>query len=89
MANAITPGRSTRSEVQAALGAATAIRFDSGFEVWVYRFYDPARAERAKARGKDEVGASGEFVVLFDPSGVTSKTRVLLYASGRTDAPSR
>jgi hypothetical protein len=89
LANAVTPGRSTRSEVRAALGEATVIRFDSGFEVWVYRFDEPARGERARARGNDEAGPSGEFVVLFDPSGIASKTRVLLYAGGSTNAPSR
>ena len=31
-------GRSTKAEVAAALGKATVIPFDSGYEVWVYRW---------------------------------------------------
>ena len=48
-----------------ALGAATVINFDSGYEVWVYR---------AKSRGPAENKA--EFVILFAPDGVVKKTRL-------------
>ena len=59
--NAIAIGKSTRADVAAALGDTLSITFDSGYEVWVYRL-GSARA--------------GEFVVLFEPSGVVAKTRM-------------
>ena len=52
-------GRSTKSDVRAALGEGTVVNFDSGYEVWVYR--QPPAAE---------------LVLLFEPSGILSKTRV-------------
>ena len=58
-------GKTTKAEVMAALGAATVINFDSGFEVWVYR---------AKSRAPAETKA--EFVVLFSPDGIVKKTRL-------------
>lgn len=58
-------GKTTKAEVMAALGAATVINFDSGFEVWVYRAGSRAPAE-----------TKAEFVVLFAPDGVVKKTRV-------------
>lgn len=61
----IIPGKSTNADVMAALGSATVIRFDSGFEVWVYR------AKRAAS-----ATAGAEFVVLFTPSGIVKKTRI-------------
>ena len=51
-------GRSTKSDVRAALGEGTVVDFASGFEVWVYR------------------GQSEELVLLFEPAGILSKTRV-------------
>ncbi len=61
--DAVTIGKSTKADVISALGKTTVVRFDSGFEVWVYQY-----------RG----GAPGvnEFVVLFAPSGVVAKTRI-------------
>lgn len=35
-------GRSTKSDVRAALGEGTVVSFDSGYEVWVYRQPDVA-----------------------------------------------
>ncbi len=61
----ITIGKSSKADVMAALGAATVINFDSGFEVWVYR---------AKSRGPSD--AKAEFVILFSPDGVAKKTRL-------------
>lgn len=52
-------GRSTKSDVRAALGEGTVVSFDSGYEVWVYRQPDVA-----------------ELVLLFEPSGILSKTRL-------------
>lgn len=66
--DAITIGKSTKTDVIAALGKTTVISFDSGFEVWVYQFTGdtPAKGTLGKA----------EFVVLFAPSGVVTKTRI-------------
>ena len=61
----IVVGKSTKAEVQAALGPANVIKFDSGFEVWVYGAKD-AKASSARA----------EFVILFTPSGIVTKTRI-------------
>ena len=59
-------GKSTKADVMAALGQATAIPFDSGFEVWVYRWRGAQKTNRAAT----------ELVILFEPSGVVKKTRV-------------
>jgi ABC-type Fe3+-hydroxamate transport system substrate-binding protein len=68
--NAVVAGKSTKAEVIAALGKTTVVHFDSGFEVWVYQLKDSARAGvEAEPRG------NSEFVVLFTPAGVVSKTR--------------
>lgn len=64
-ASTIAIGKSRRADVRAALGSATVVRFDSGYEVWVYRF---GKAKTLKDRG--------EFVLLFTPQGVVSKMRV-------------
>jgi outer membrane protein assembly factor BamE (lipoprotein component of BamABCDE complex) len=55
-------GSSTREQVRAALGESTAIRFDSGDEVWMYNY--PAAS-----------GAQGEYVILFGADGVVRKVR--------------
>lgn len=62
----VVAGTSTKADVVAALGNAITIRFDSGFEVWVYRFKGSGNARSART----------EFVVLFAPSGVVLKTRI-------------
>ena len=64
----ITLGKTTQSDVLATLGPATVVKFDSGFEVWVYRAHTsrPADAEEAPA----------EFVILFTPQGIASKKRL-------------
>lgn len=64
--DAIAIGRSTTADVSAALGKATVIRFDSGYEVWVYRWRGAQPTTRAAT----------ELVVLFDPSGTVKKTRI-------------
>lgn len=61
----VVPGQSTRRDVAAALGPATVVTFDSGFEVWAYRITPPGAAS-----------ASAELVILFGPSGVVRKTRL-------------
>jgi len=62
LAQAVVPGRTTKAELLAAFGATQSIRFDSGFEAWVYQ--SPAGG-----------GRFTEFVLLIDPAGVVSKTR--------------
>jgi hypothetical protein len=64
----IVPGTSTKADVAAALGPGTVVKFDSGYEVWVYRAkaYKPA---------VDALGTN-ELVVLFAPSGIVKKTRI-------------
>lgn len=64
---AVAIGQSSKEDVMAALGPGTVVRFDSAYEVWVYR-KNPLRSEAANA----------EFVVLFTPSGIVKKTRIRL-----------
>jgi hypothetical protein len=63
--DSVAPGKTTKAEALAALGAATVVKFDSGFEVWIYRLKPPS-AEASAA----------EFVILFTPDGIASKTRI-------------
>ena len=65
--DAVVVGQSTKAEVASVLGAATVVTFDSGFEVWVYR-----------TSASSEAAAKAEFVILFAPSGVAKKTRLIL-----------
>jgi hypothetical protein len=71
--DAVTIGRSTRADVLAALGPASIVRFDSGYEVWVYRLARsrPVRADPDKAAPEPR----GEFVILFAPAGLATKVR--------------
>ena len=64
--DAVVPGRSTKAEVLAALGKATVVKFESGYEVWVYR---------GSVAGSQPTGIT-EFVILFGPDGVLKKSRV-------------
>jgi hypothetical protein len=80
--NAITVGQSTKADVLAALGKTTAVSFDSGFEVWVYQFKSDVAAKQGVAErfgfagsDKEKPGIT-EFVILFAPSGVVTKTRI-------------
>ncbi len=62
----VVPGQSTKADVAASLGPAIVIPFDSGYEVWVYRW-----------RGLDNTTrAATELVLLFDPSGLATKARL-------------
>ena len=61
-------GASRKAEVLATLGPATVVRFDSAYEVWVYRGADVALKQAA--------GAGAELVVLFDPAGIAVKSRL-------------
>ncbi|KQT13490.1 hypothetical protein [Ramlibacter sp. Leaf400] len=59
----LAPGRTTRQEVLERLGPGEAVRFDTGYEVRVWR-----------ARARDDRTVP-ELVVLFDPAGVVHKVR--------------
>jgi hypothetical protein len=56
----------TKEQLSAALGRANVVHFDSGWEVWVYRWPGADRSTR---------GAT-EVVVLVDPQGVVRKSRL-------------
>lgn len=62
LAAAVVAGSTTRAQLLAAFGPTKSVRFDSGYEAWVYR--TPAGG-----------GRFGEFVVLIGPDGVVRKTR--------------
>lgn len=66
-------GKSTKSDVASALGKAVVIPFDSGYEVWVYRWGGADKTTRAAT----------ELVVLFDRSGLATKVRVRPGYAGR------
>jgi hypothetical protein len=80
--DAITIGKSTKTDVIAALGNTTVISFDSGFEVWVYQVAGDTPAKPSwgglfgHADSKMETLGKTEFVILFAPSGVVTKTRI-------------
>ncbi len=63
---AVVVGQSTKDGVAAVLGPANVVRFDSGFEVWLYR-----------TNPVSETATAAEFVILFAPSGVVKKTRLV------------
>ena len=63
--DAISVGKSTKADVRAALGEATVVDFASGYEVWVY-----------KERPRGKAPAPTELVLLFDRSGILTKTRI-------------
>lgn len=79
--NNITVGKTTKAELDTALGQATAVSFDSGYEVWVYQ-------DKSEASGLVRLlpvvnrtalfasERSMEIVVLFHPDGVVKKYRV-------------
>jgi hypothetical protein len=62
LAQSVIPGRTTKAELLAAFGQTRSVRFDSGYEAWVYQ--SPAGG-----------GRFAEFVILIGPSGVVAKTR--------------
>ena len=61
----IAVGKATKADVIAALGGATVVKFDSGFEVWAY-----------SAKSPETAATAAEFVILFAPSGIVRKTRI-------------
>jgi hypothetical protein len=63
--DAVVIGSATKADVLAALGSGNVVKFDSGFEVWVY-----------KGRTANTTADRAEFVILFTPSGIVKKTRI-------------
>ena len=61
-AQLVVPGRTTRAELLSAFGPTETIRFDSGFETWLYE---------ANAGG----GRHTELVLLLDRAGIVQKMR--------------
>ena len=74
---AVVAGRSSKPEVLAALGESLVIRFDSGYEVWVYRL-DKGSGKNARIASliPSDSDANVEFVILFEPSGLVAKSRI-------------
>jgi hypothetical protein len=56
------------ARMRAALGPAQTVRFDSGYQVWRYRY--------PKAKREDGKPADAEFVILFGPDGIARKARL-------------
>ena len=83
--DAVVVGKSTKADVIAALGDALAIRFDTGYEVWVYRLANDTRAKAASARRtaseKAGSGPSAEFVILLRPQGSWRRPEFVLRRS--------
>jgi len=80
----IVVGKSTKADVMATLGKSMVLPFDSGFEVWAYRFKDPSEETPQKARSKDPPQPpprETELLILFAPSGIATKTRMGLAAA--------
>ena len=74
----IAVGKSTKADVMAALGKSMFVPFESGFEVWAYRFKDPSEETPQKSPSKDPPKPpprETELVILFAPSGIATKTR--------------
>ena len=70
----VAPGVTTRAMLLARFGPTSAIRFDSGYEVW--RYLTPATAGNVGNVGNvGSVSNFGEFVIVLDPRGVVAKTR--------------
>lgn len=80
--HAITIGKSTKVDVLAALGNTPVISFDSGFEVWVYRYAGDTPAKAGAVERNERAGSGNatlglsEFVLLFAPSGIVAKIRI-------------
>ncbi|MEM8513369.1 putative small secreted protein [Massilia sp. MP_M2] len=66
----VVPGQTSKAQLLAAFGPTKNVRFDSGFEAWVYQ-------------SPTGDGGFAEFVVLIDPSGIVAKTRTRAPAPAR------
>ena len=64
-------GHTSTAQAQAALGAPSlTVKFDSGYQAWLYEYAAPG----APAAGKD-APSTAECVVLFDRDGIVKKIR--------------
>jgi outer membrane protein assembly factor BamE (lipoprotein component of BamABCDE complex) len=70
-------GKSTKADVEAALGTAIVVSFDSGYEVWIYRERSAAGVGLFGQPAKERP----ELVLLFEPAGILKKTRVRVPAT--------
>jgi len=70
LTQSVVAGRTSKAELLATFGPTKNVRFDSGYEAWVYQ--SPAGG-----------GQFSEFVVLIDPSGIVSKTRTRISSSSK------
>ncbi|ALK95585.1 hypothetical protein AB595_19085 [Massilia sp. WF1] len=62
LAQLVVPGRTTRAELLAAFGPTQTVRFDSGYETWLYEADAGA-------------GRHAELVLLLDRDGIVRKMR--------------
>jgi hypothetical protein len=93
-AQLLTPGKTTRAEVAQQLGEGKALRFDSGYEVWVYEFAQgiPRFVDFVPYIGhvSRSVRHSGkELRVLFDSQGVVRKYLLLDITVGDSGQPTQ
>jgi hypothetical protein len=65
-AQALVHAGNSKREVVAALGPGNGVAFESGWEVWVYRWPGADRSARSAT----------ELVILFDRTGAVRKTRL-------------
>lgn len=66
---AVADDHRSMQQMQAALGPATVIRFDSGYQTWRYRY--PSRSSAV-----DGAPRFADFVILFGPDGMARKARL-------------
>lgn len=89
---ALAPGYRDTAGVRARLGApATELRFDSGWQVWRYRY--PAQAADGKAGamaaapGRSQPAPLADFVIGFDADGIARKARLTDPVTSRSIPP--
>jgi hypothetical protein len=80
-AHSIQPALSGKADVARVLGPARTNTFDSGYEVWTYRYIEraPKMWSPAPAGGgtiKGSVESLRELVIVFNPAGVVTKYRL-------------
>ncbi|OBV38484.1 hypothetical protein [Janthinobacterium psychrotolerans] len=71
----ITVGKTTRLDLDAALGSATVVKLDPGYEVWVYKNQVQAPSSSRFLPLLDTKGTR-EVAVMFDRAGVVRKFRI-------------
>lgn len=78
----IVVGKTNKAQLLSLLGQTKSIQFDSGYEVWIYQIpsqeMQSVTIEESLAYmllGKGTPGKT-EFIVLLNPAGIVSKTRV-------------